>query len=143
MNSKKLIAVKPKKKRSTLANLELSSFLSKIRSYLLSTMGIELYKQLKMILPSYFFSKSNNKQTLLKKNFLWIFFIFLILGANEKEVMDTQKILLKKAQQTILKDMDIFHLLSKIKEIDKMKDILFSEEQKVIVYWLIWFFTHF
>jgi hypothetical protein len=51
--------------------------------------------------------------------------------------MDTQKILLKKAQQTILKDMDIFHLLSKIKEIDKMKDILFSEEQKVIVYWLI------
>lgn len=39
--------------------------------------------------------------------------------------------MLTKSKQTILKDMDILHLLSKIKEIDKMKETLFTDDQKV------------
>lgn len=46
-------------------------------------------------------------------------------------MINTQQKLLTKSKETILKDMDILHLLSKIKEIDKMKDTLFTDDQKV------------
>ena len=46
---------------------------------------------------------------------------------------DEKYILIKKTQENLSRDLDICNILKKLHEIDKIKDILFSEEQQLIL----------
>lgn len=46
---------------------------------------------------------------------------------------DEKYVLIKKTQENLSRDLDICNILKKLHEIDKIKDILFSEEQQLIL----------
>ena len=88
---------------------------------------VQKKKSFKQILEEYI--KINNAATkLFSKAKVFILKIFSpkILLKNYK----TQKKIEKKAKLTILKDIDLIHLLGKIKEIDKLTSILLDNNQK-------------
>lgn len=100
--TKKFITIKSNK-NIRMSRLKLDSFRDKIRNYLLSIKGVELIHNWKVLIPGCFF-----------KN-------------DSKKIINQQKIFFDKAQLNVHKDMDAIHLLSKIREIDKIKEILFDE----------------
>ena len=51
---------------------------------------------------------------------------------NREKANVTQKILRKKAEQSIGKDLDIVHILKKIKSFDKLRNLFLTEDQRYI-----------
>lgn len=83
------------------------SFHDKIKKYLLFIEGTPLISSLKTLLPSFCFSMEKQRHHKL------------------------QKLFYKKATLASLKDMDVIHLLQKVKEVDRLKEVLLSKEEKI------------
>lgn len=94
-------------KKKTLANADISSFYDRIRKYLLKMEGIPLVASLKLLFPKIFWP--NEK----KNNFR------------------LQSVFFKKAKYTVLKDLDILNVLQKLKEVDKLKELLLGRDERI------------